>query len=167
MISLDNIPLNPLSKGQLWMSHYPGKRGIKNKTMQAERDLLELKKRKIDVVVSLLERKELAALQVANLFEIIKKHKLSHYYFPIQDKSVPKNKVQLRRFLNNLSAEIHKDKKILLHCNAGLGRSGLIAALICKKLGIVEEPISFIRQYRPGAIETREQEELISSLDLT
>ena len=166
MIFPDNIPLNPLTKGQLWISHYPGKRGIKNKTMQAERDLLELKKRKIDVVVSLLERKELAALQVASLFEIIKKHKLSHYYFPIKDKSIPKNKVQLHRFLDYLCDEIHKDKNILIHCNAGLGRSGLIAALLCKKLGIVEEPISFVRQYRPGAIETREQEKLISSLDL-
>ena len=166
MIFPDNIPLNPLKNGQLWISHYPGKRGIENKAIQAEMDLLELKKRKIDIVASLLERKELAELQIANLFELIKKHNFSHYYFPIQDKSVPKNKVQLRRFLNNLSAEIQKDKKILLHCNAGLGRSGLIAALICKKLGIVEEPISFIRQYRPGAIETKEQEKLISLLDL-
>jgi len=162
----DNIPLNPLKNGQLWISHYPGKRGIENKAVQAEIDLLELKKRKIDIVASLLERKELAELQIANLFELIKKHNFSHYYFPIQDKSVPKNKVQLRRFLNNLCAEIQKDKKILIHCNAGLGRSGLIAALICKKLGIVEEPISFIRQYRPGAIETKEQEKLISLLDL-
>ena len=166
MISPDNIPLNPLKNGQLWISHYPGKRGIENKAIQAEMDLLELKKRKIDIVASLLERKELVELQIANLFELIKKHNFSHYYFPIQDKSVPKNKVQLRRFLNNLCAEIQKDKKILIHCNAGLGRSGLIAALLCKKLGIVKEPISFIRQYRPGAIETKEQEKLISLLDL-
>ena len=62
--------------------------------------------------------------------------------------------------------EIQKDKNILIHCNAGLGRSGLIAALLCKKLGIIDEPISFIRQYRPGTIETIEQEKLISSLDL-
>ena len=166
MILPDNIPLNPLKNGQLWISHYPGKKGIENKAIQAEMDLLELKKRKIDIVASLLERKELAELQIANLFELIKKHNFSHYYFPIQDKSVPKNKVQLRRFLNNLCAEIQKDKKILIHCNAGLGRSGLIAALLCKKLGIVKEPISFIRQYRPGAIETKEQEKLISLLDL-
>ena len=166
MIFPDNIPLNPLTKGQLWISHYPGKRDIGNKAIQAEMDLLELKKRKIDIVASLLERKELASLQIANLFELIKKHNFSHYYFPIKDKSVPKNKAQLHRFLDNLCDEIQKDKNILIHCNAGLGRSGLIAALLCKKIGIVEEPISFIRQYRPGAIETREQEKLISSLDL-
>ena len=166
MIFPDNIPLNPLTKGQLWISHSPGKKGIGNKAVQAEMDLLELKKRKIDVVVSLLDRKELAALQITNLLELIKKHNFSHYYFPIKDKSVPKNKVQLHRFLDNLCNEIQKNRNILIHCNAGLGRSGLIAALLCKKLGIVREPISFIRQYRPGAIETIEQEKLISSLDL-
>ena len=64
MISPDNIPLNPLTKGQLWISHYPGKIDIGNKAIQAEMDLLELKKRKIDIVASLLERKELAELQI-------------------------------------------------------------------------------------------------------
>jgi protein-tyrosine phosphatase len=166
VISPYNIPLNPLTKGQLWISHYPGKRGIGNKVVQAEMDLLELKNRKIDIIASLLERKELTALKIANLFELIKKYNFSHYYFPIKDKSAPKNKLQLHRFLDNLCDEIQKNKNILIHCNAGLGRSGLIAALLCKKLGIVEEPISFIRQYRPGAIETREQEKLISLLDL-
>ncbi len=166
MIYPDNIPLNPLTRGQLWISHSPGKRGIRNKAIQAEIDLLELKKIKIDIIASLLEKKELAVLQIANLFELIKKHNFSHYYFPIKDKSVPKNKVQLHRFLDNLCDEIQKNRNILIHCNAGLGRSGLIGALLCKKLGIVEEPISFIRKYRPGAIETREQEKLISSLDL-
>ena len=46
MIFPDNIPLNPLTKGQLWISHYPGKRDIGNKAIQAEMDLLELKKKK-------------------------------------------------------------------------------------------------------------------------
>ena len=99
MIFPDNIPLNPLKNGQLWISHYPGKRGIENKAIQAEMDLLELKKRKIDIVASLLERKELAELQIANLFELIKKHNFSHYYFPIQDKSVPKIKSNYVAFL--------------------------------------------------------------------
>ena len=166
MISLSNIPLEPLTKGQLWISHYPGKIGIEDKIIQAEIDLSELKKKRIDIVVSLLEKEELKTLNVLTLFELIKKHKFSHYYFPIKDKSVPKNKTRLYRLLDNLCDEIHKNKKILLHCNAGLGRSGLIAALICKKLGISEDPISYIREHRPGCIETKDQEKMISLLDL-
>ena len=46
MISLNNIPLKPLQNGQLWISHYPGKTGIEDKAIQAEMDLLELKKKK-------------------------------------------------------------------------------------------------------------------------
>ena len=166
MISLNNIPLKPLQNGQLWISHYPGKTGIEDKTIQAEMDLLELKKKKINIVVSLLERKELKPLNVSTLFEMITKHKFTHYYFPIKDKSVPKNNVELNRFLNDLSFKILQNKKILLHCNAGLGRSGLIAALLCKKLGVSENPISYIRKHRPGAIETKDQEKMISLRDL-
>tara|TARA_Y100000991_G_scaffold214992_1_gene204109 strand:- start:276 stop:779 length:504 start_codon:yes stop_codon:yes gene_type:complete len=166
VISLNNIPLNPLTNGQLWISHYPGKTGVKDKLIQAEMDLFDLKKKKIDIVVSLLEKKELETLHVSTLFELIKKHKFTHYYFPIEDKSVPKNNVELIRLLNELCAKIHKNKKILLHCNAGLGRSGLIAALICKKLGISKSPISYIRKHRPGSIETKDQEKMIASVDL-
>jgi len=166
VISLSNVPLKPLTKGQLWISHYPGKIGMEDKIIQAEIDLLELKKKNIDTVVSLLEKKELKPLNVSTLFELIKKHKFTHYYFPIKDKSVPKKNVELNRLLNDLSFKIRHNKKILLHCNAGLGRSGLIAALLCKKLGISENPISYIRKYRPGSIETKDQEKMISLLDL-
>ena len=166
MISLSNVPLKPLTKGQLWISHYPGKIGMEDKIIQVEMDLLELKKKKIDIVVSLLEKKELKPLNVSTLFEVIKKHKFTHYYFPIKDKSVPKKNVELNRLLNDLSFKIRQNKKILLHCNAGLGRSGLIAALLCKKLGISENPISYIRKHRPGSIETKDQEKMISLLDL-
>ena len=41
MIFPDNIPLNPLTKGQLWISHCPGKKGIGNKAIQTEKDLSE------------------------------------------------------------------------------------------------------------------------------
>ena len=166
MISLSNVPLKPLTKGQLWISHYPGKIGMEDKIIQAEIDLLELKKKNIDTVVSLLEKKELKPLNVLTLFEMIKRHKFTHYYFPIKDKSVPKKNVELHRLLNDLSFKIRHNKKILLHCNAGLGRSGLIAALLCKKLGISENPISYIRKHRPGSIETKDQEKMISLLDL-
>ena len=166
MILLSNIPLKQITDGQLWISHYPGRTGIKDRLFQAEIDLLELKKKKIDIVVSLLKKEELEALQISTLFELIKKHQFIHFYFPIEDKSVPKNKVELNRFLNELCAEIHNNKKILLHCDAGLGRSGLIAALICKRLGISESPIPYIRKHRPGSIETKEQEKMITSVDL-
>ena len=166
MISLSYIPLKPLTKGQLWISHYPGKIGVEDKIIQAEIDLSELKRKKIDIVVSLLEKEELKTLNVLTLFELIKKHKFSHYYFPIKDKSVPRDITELNRLLNDLSLKIRQNKKILLHCNAGLGRSGLIAALLCKKLGVSENPISYIRKHRPGAIETKDQEKMISLLDL-
>ncbi len=61
MIFPDNIPLNPLTKGQLWISHYPGRRDIGNKAIQAEMDLLELipriKKKRPDMPVIVMSAK--------------------------------------------------------------------------------------------------------------
>ena len=110
--------------------------------------------------------KELEQLGLNSLFSLIKKHDFDHIHFPIKDRSIPKNKTDFEKIVLYLVKKILKGNVIHIHCNAGLGRSGLIAALLCKKLGIVEEPISFIRRYRPGSIETKEQEKLISLLDL-
>ena len=60
---------------------------MEDKIIQAEMDLLELKKKNIDIVVSLLEKKELETLRVSKLFELINKNMFIHYYFPIEDKS--------------------------------------------------------------------------------
>ena len=131
MILLSNIPLKQITDGQLWISHYPGKKGIKDRLFQAEIDLLELKKKKIDIVVSLLKKEELEALQVSTLFDLINKHQFTHYYFPIEDKSVPKNKVELNQFLNELCTEIHKNKKTMIKRSPKVPRPPKNGSQVC------------------------------------
>jgi ADP-ribosyl-[dinitrogen reductase] hydrolase len=51
---------------------------------------------------------------------------------------------------------------VLLHCRGGLGRAGTIAARLLVELGV--EPLTAIakvREVRPGAIETRDQEQFV------
>ena len=46
-----------------------------------------------------------------------------------------------------------------------MGRSGLVAAVVCKELKI-PNPINFVRSYRKGTIETEEQEIFINNWKL-
>ena len=56
---------------------------------------------------------------------------------------------------------------ILVHCMAGLGRSGTVAALLCVSQGMgAGGAIALVRRVRPGAIESAEQEALVRAFAL-
>ena len=52
---------------------------------------------------------------------------------------------------------------VLVHCGAGLGRSGTVAAAYLVKCGYEPKAaIARVREVRPFSIETREQEQSVS-----
>ena len=57
------------------------------------------------------------------------------------------------------------DGRVVIHCVGGLGRSGMIAACLLKRMGLTtEEAIARVRSHRsPRAIETAVQEEFIAA----
>jgi len=57
-----------------------------------------------------------------------------------------------------LHAQIAAGAVVALHCRAGLGRSGTVAARLLVERGVaVSEAIALVRAARPGAIETARQ----------
>ena len=54
---------------------------------------------------------------------------------------------------------------IVVHCRGGLGRTGLIAAQLLIELGeMPSKALERVRAARPGAVETRQQEKYVLSL---
>lgn len=86
-------------------------------------------------------------------------------WFPIHDLHVPTH-AQARRLLDNLRARLDRGDHLLLHCAAGIGRTGTIAACLLIELGMTaEEALAHVAMHRPMAgPEVGPQQELVEAV---
>jgi protein-tyrosine phosphatase len=88
------------------------------------------------------------------------------FHLPIVDLDIPDERFEEEwetsgQELRQILAE---GGRIVLHCRGGLGRTGTIAARILIEFSMDSRAaIAKVRQARPGAIQTREQEEYVRS----
>ena len=129
-----------------------------------ENTLKIFKNNHIDIIVSLLETSELKSLGCDNLTKEIELNNFVWFHFPITDFDIPtKDSLsELNLLLSDLDNFLKKEKNIIIHCKAGLGRTGTIASLLLTKLGIsTKNAVQYIRKYRPGSIDTDEQKNFV------
>jgi protein tyrosine phosphatase (PTP) superfamily phosphohydrolase (DUF442 family) len=113
--------------------------------------LLEYVHQGIEVVISFREREPLA-----DGYRLLD---LEYHHLPVVDFDVPDPQA-VEMFIDVM--ERNRGRTILLHCLAGLGRSGTMAALYLKYRGMeADEAVRYVRQRRWGAVQTREQEEFV------
>lgn len=156
MISISWIPIG--KKNLLGVSQFPGK-NLQNifDLSSFLKDLQIIKKQKVKIVVSLLPDNEKNKLGLDDL--IWSKEEVEYIQFPINDFSVPPKKKfnELKKLISFIKENLMLSKYVLIHCNAGKGRSGMIAALVLKAMK-EKDPIKKVREKVIGAIETEEQE---------
>ena len=156
MISISWIPIG--KKNLLGVSQFPGK-NLQNifDLSSFLKDLQIIKKQKVKIVVSLLPDNEKNKLGLDDL--IWSKVEVEYIQFPISDFSVPPKKKfnELKKLILFIKKNLMLSKHVLIHCNGGKGRSGMIAALVLKAMK-EKDPIKKVREKVIGAIETEEQE---------
>lgn len=159
------IPVPGKDNQSFGVSNCPGKhQNSLLKKLSLKNDLNSIWNQEINCIVSLITKDELKKLDINDFDKTITEYGFEHYSVEIQDLGIPSTN-QLGTFkilTKNIIVAIKTEKKVLIHCNAGLGRSGLFAGILVKEMTNINHPIEYIRKFRKGAIETKEQEEFIS-----
>jgi len=156
--------------GRIGMTICPGKKqaraasGSWNRDLDA--DLDAIKDWGAEVLVSLIEPAEYSRLGVEDLHEKARA-RMAHLSLPIPDYGLPGPGWEAAWETEGprLRSVLLRGGKICLHCMGGLGRSGTIAARLLVELGVPpEDAIRSVRAARPGAIETKEQEDYVGAV---
>lgn len=161
-VAIDNV--HAPGGGRIGLVHCPGTGGYG--LLPGERpelldlDLAAFRQWGAMALVTLLEAREMTMLGVERLGERAAAAELEWWHLPIIDGCAPEGPFEERwpEAGDSLHAILDRGGRIVVHCRAGLGRSGMIAALLLIERGIEPgEAAAAVRRARPGAIENFEQ----------
>lgn len=110
------------------------------------------------LVVSLTPMREMAALGAAGLPDWLAARAIAWHPFPIEDFATPPEGADWPALGRAAASLLDARGRLLIHCRAGLGRSGMIALRLMVEAGEAPVPaLARLRAARPGAVETAAQ----------
>ena len=163
-IDIVAVPGRP---GAIGMTLCPGKKdpyakyGAWDRDLRA--DLQAIRDWGATSIVSLMEGFEFWLLGVPE-FEARVSADFRWLWLPIPDGGVPGEEFE-RRWAE-AGPELHRrladGERVLIHCRAGLGRTGMIAARLLVETGLTPlQALNAVRRARPGTVETLPQEQYV------
>lgn len=151
--------------GRVGITFCPGKKGPSVYGMPWDRDVTvdveAIREWGASSVLTLIEPHEFDLLSVRGLPEAVRNADLVWHHAPIPDVSVPGPAfgATWKTVGPRISEQLCERQSVVVHCRGGLGRAGLVAAMLLVMMG--DDPkraIDRVRAIRPGAIETPAQE---------
>ena len=124
--------------------------------------LLAIKSLSINGIVSLAPMKEIKEKSPAYAEAIVfRKLPCEHILFSICDYGVPKDRQKFVVFVKGVAQRLRNGEKLLMHCGAGIGRTGTVACCVLIELGLREENAESIVHTAGSYPETDAQRELV------
>ena len=159
--------------GRLGLGCCPGHRlrlmplGLVRRTDSIKNDLKLIAAWKPHAVLSLMEEHELASAgaPVRLLAEQLSGHGVDWLHLPICDMRAPDARFETAwvDLWPRLDGNLREGGRVFIHCYAGLGRTGTVAALILMQYGVsAAEAMQQVRKARPGSIQSFDQEDYLS-----
>jgi predicted protein tyrosine phosphatase len=124
--------------------------------------LQEMRSQAISVIVLLAEADECLTMTGRDLPGLYQQEGFQVLHLPIPDGSIP-SKDELEDLVTAVIQHAQAGEHVAIHCYAGIGRTGLVAAAMAKRLlGMHgEAAIAWVRRYIPRAVETLAQRRLL------
>lgn len=156
------------SGGMLGLCHCPGRSGIDGQGRRWRRDLAAdlaaIDAWGATAMLTLIESREFVTLGVPSFATAVRGYRFTWHHVPIPDMRAPQAQT-LQAWQESGSAvlaALRRAERVLVHCAAGLGRSGTMAAKLLVEFGVPPvEAIGRVRAARPGTLETAEQEAFV------
>jgi protein-tyrosine phosphatase len=120
---------------------------------------------KAQTLVTLLTDDEIRTLGIDELADAVAAHGIEHLRLAVEDGTAPTAEQEdaAMKLLHAIVQRLQDGRTVVVHCRAGQGRSGTVAAMVAAALG--EPPSAAIARVRavvPRAVETMAQEAYVA-----
>ncbi|MCD6066283.1 MAG: isochorismatase family protein [Bacteroidetes bacterium] len=150
-------------KGQslIGMTILPGR---KDRGRDLQKDIESIREQNIAAVVTLLSESEFAEYGVQDLRKAYKEAGIELMHQQVADQGIT-TLDEMKKITSFMDAQVNANKKILVHCVGGLGRTGTAVACYLKEYAGLNtaDAIEVVRESRsPRAIENERQENFVN-----